>query len=644
MPIKYSNITTYLVLAVILLSVSVSYHNAISNGFTSDDIDLVLKNNLISDWSNLKAILTSGYWPDRPDGAGLYRPFVIISYLIEHSLSGLDPLLYHIDNILLHFLCSFLLYLVLKPVFKDPRGAVISATIYAVHPVHVEAVAWVSGRSDLLSTLFLLVSFLFYQKRNHHKKAYVLLSCCSFFLALMSKESALILPPLLILYSVLFESSTESGRTYRLIKGISPYAAVFTVYLALRISAIGVLGPVEEERLLEGFSAFKIFLLMSEALFHYIRLGFFPFSLSADYNYQPSASLLDYKVIIPIVILALSLVFTKRIIRASSTAYFAIMWFIVCLLPVSNIIPIGIVMSERALYLPSMGICILLGLIFSSALGTDSHKSRVWMKPAVVVSVLVVTAMFAALSIQRNPVWKDRSSYDLELIRVCKNRIRNYPDHAPYYSKLAALYHKNGIRDDDAEKAAIAAVRMDYDNFASHYFMAIIHFDRGRIEEALKESEISLGLEENAEVYSLRGLIFYSIGEYAEADRMNEHAIRLKPEFGQYYLDRGYVRLRMGDTDTAYGLFEQAAVLSPENHLPFLEQGIILLEKGEFIKASHKLESAVKLNPSSSKSLYFLGLAYLNSGRTEMAKAALEDARKIEPSNLLIKDLLDKIP
>lgn len=631
MSIKFINRKDALSATLILAAVFLSYFNALSNGFVYDDKLLVEFNYNIRSLGNIPTLFSTGYWTDQLAGAGLYRPVTMLSFLAEYTIAGTSPLIYHLDNILLHFLCSVLVYMIMKSLVQDSLAPVFAAVLFAAHPVHTEAVAWVSGRAELLATLFTLLAFWIFVRRPL-KSGNTALSCAAFFIALMSKETAAVLPVLLAAYILLFDKADRLAGRLKRILALYPYLTLFIIYMVIRFSVIGVLGPSGKYAALLNFSRYEAFLIMTEAFYHYLRLSFFPLVLSEDYYYKPVESLFNYKVVIPILAAGSAVLFAKRIIRYSRPLYLGVVWFFIALLPVSNIIPTGIFMSDRALYLPSVGICMLLGIMLSGAYSYGARKSWGWAGPAVIAAVVAITALFAVRAIYRNPVWGDQFKFEERLIETSKKRVAIYPFY-PNYLLLADAYVRHGYMGPEAEEAALNAVRLDEGSSNAHYYLSVIYLNGGRLQGALDEAEKSLRLKKTGKTFTVLGTIYYMLGRYAESDEMHIEAIKLEPANGQYYLNRGYTRLQLKDPDTALWLFDTAGRIDPSLVYAFIEQGKLLLARQDYAHAVEKLELAVRTAPDNPDAHYELAVAYMGSGRQELANRELDETLRIAPGH-----------
>src|SRR6185436_17495008 len=190
-----------LVLAGLTAVVLLAYGGTLRNGFTFDDHAIIVQNSLIKRMEYRPTLLTSDYWAGVRDPgaaptihAGLYRPLVLLSFAVNHAAAGLSPWSYHLINVLLHLGVTWLLYAVARQLEFSLQAALAAALLFALHPIHAEAVAGVVGRAELLMSAGVLAGLLWGMQGR------LWLSLAAFFLALLSKEQAVMLPALLLLY------------------------------------------------------------------------------------------------------------------------------------------------------------------------------------------------------------------------------------------------------------------------------------------------------------------------------------------------------------------------------------------------------------------------------------------------------------
>jgi hypothetical protein len=205
---------------------------------------------------------------------GFYRPIPMLTYMADYSLWKLSAAGYHFTNILLHVLAALCVYWFIGTLFNDRALSFLAGAFFVVHPAHTEAVTYISGRSDSLGLIFMLLSFIFYIKetRANNLRTYILMIAC-YTLALLSRENTMILPLLLLLYHYAFK---EKFR----IKAFAPVLALACIYIVLRATALKSIisnlpCPSSLPQRIPGFFV---------AITNYIRLLFLPFDLHMEYG------------------------------------------------------------------------------------------------------------------------------------------------------------------------------------------------------------------------------------------------------------------------------------------------------------------------------------------------------------------------
>ena len=154
------------IITLIIILTALSYINTLHNSFVYDDNTYVVENRQIRSISNIPKAFISSYPPDAKE-QGLYRPLVTISYIFDYAVWGLNPKGFHLTNLILHILTSIIIYLLALEILKKSWPSLIAALIFALHPVHTEAVTWVVGRAEVMAGLFYFLSFLLYIKAGN---------------------------------------------------------------------------------------------------------------------------------------------------------------------------------------------------------------------------------------------------------------------------------------------------------------------------------------------------------------------------------------------------------------------------------------------------------------------------------------------
>ncbi|MBN3038164.1 MAG: glycosyltransferase family 39 protein, partial [Candidatus Omnitrophica bacterium] len=261
--------------AIVLLGFSV-YGNCLGGEFILDDEALVRDNLSIKRWSNIPKIFSEDIAASVETGSTFYRPLQMLTYMFDYSLWRLDPKGYHLSNVLLHILVSLSLFWLINMLYNNRLLSLLASLFFLSHPIHTEAVAYISGRADPLACLFMLLSFIFYIRYlRKENMASFLLIIISYVLSLLSRENSLILPLILLLYHYIFKEKIR----------LKPFLSVLSLtafYIIIRFTLLRFLlaGGVYHTRLYQRIPGFLV------ALASYIRLLFAPFDLHMEYTNQ----------------------------------------------------------------------------------------------------------------------------------------------------------------------------------------------------------------------------------------------------------------------------------------------------------------------------------------------------------------------
>lgn len=621
------------------LAVAVSYFNAIGNGFIYDDLALVMKNPQVKDWRYLPEIFTSGYWTTTFGASGgLYRPLTTISFLVDHTFGG-SPMPFHVDNILIHFVCTLLVYLVLKAILGRERPALFAAIVFAVHPVHTEAVAWISGRAEILSVTLLMASLWVFIARPP-RPLYVSASVALFFLALLAKETAAVLPVLLAVYMSLYQPATGSRENgLRLFRRLWPHAAAFAVYFLIRAIVLSdsLLPPPHTIPLLQ-VGPYERLLTMFTAYFHYARLALFPTGLTVFY-YFFTESALHFTVLAFLAAAVLLAVFGRKLVAGDRDAAFGVSLFLIALFPVSNIIPTGIIMSERAMYLPSVGVCLILGLAFARAANSQAAALR---RGAFAIFGLLVIA-FVSLALLRNPYWRSEDDFVKSNMEFYERAVKVRPDIALNWSNLADIRVFLGKYDDETMGYIEQALRLDPDDYLAHFAKAAVLERQGRLEESLREYEACLATTPSFKIYNDAGALLQKMGRYEESRKSLEQAIELNPYCDICYLNLGIGLAAQGDEDGAYRNYGAAIRLNPRNAGAHFRLGVLLGARNELDRAIEELRAVTRLAPDFADAYYYLAVAYGCRGDIGAASAEVYRALELKPDYPEARELKERL-
>lgn len=519
---------TVLLVAVIAVVV---YLSAIPGDFCFDD-KLIQRDPRIHGQTSFWTIFVTDYWYTYiGTSADLYRPLTIASYALNYAVTGLSSPAFHVVNVGLHALFCVLLVYLLDVLLRDRSLAVVSGLLFATHPVHTEAVTGIVGRAEVLSALFLLGA-LYLHARDYTLKGWgqaiwLPVAGVLYFCALLSKETAIVGIGLLVVVEVTkrlratLPGANEAGSPSRAARAapasirvslgvLGLYIGVACLYVYVRFLVVGGFlqkPPAKEYYLLFGQPLLTRLLTGMKVFAIYLRLLFFPVTLSADYSYNqvPLSHSVD-SVAIAIGLLAtacLGAVFAWAWTRRVIAVVFALGFFAAAYSVVSNlIVPIGVLVAERLLYLPSVGFCVgiaWVGLMVSRRYAPLLRGSGARYAPAGVLAVVLL--LYSARTIIRNFDWSDQETLYAATVRDSPNC------HAALFNYSAVLMQTS--KRPDRKELALAYLLRGYeirrDNYPSLVNLTILYLGRGELEQARKFA--LEGLQVRPDSTKLKGLL-----------------------------------------------------------------------------------------------------------------------------------------
>lgn len=545
------------------------YANALPNAFLWDDLFLVVGNPAIKRWDALPTLFTSDLFPGAMR-SGYYRPLQALTYALDYGFWGLVPAGFRLTNVAWHAAAAVLLYAVGVRVLGITTAALLAALVFAVHPIHVEAVAYVAGRSDPLSAALLLGAVLAFLGGG---RAGGIASAGLFFLALLAREAALVLPLLLL---VLDRVPPRAAR--RPLRDYWPHALALAAYAMLRATSVapGVTPATAAVPL-----AFRL-LTTAEVIVRYLAILVVPLGLHMERTVAPVASLLDPAALAATAAVgALVAGAVRWRVRAWPVAV-GVAWFLAALLPVANIVPLATFMAEHWLYVPVMGLCL--------ALGWAAARTR-----AGVAAAAVVIVLFGGLTVRRTTEWRDaRTLYEHllplapESLRVRVNLAEAYQD-AGESARARTAYQEVVRRWPDRPETADA-----WNNLGN------LEREAGKTAEALAAFDAALALQpHHVAARNGRALVLQTLGRVAEAERELVTALALDPAAATTHSNLGNLYFRRDDVARARDAYLEAVRLDPDHADAHNNLGSAYYRLGERALAEREYRTALRLDPGS---------------------------------------------
>jgi len=594
----------------------------------------------------------------------LWHPITWLSLMLDYRLYGLKPAGYLLTNLLLHVLNTLILFFVLNHMTRAPWRSAFVAALFAVHPLHVESVAWVSERKDVLSTfwgLLTIVIYLYHVSKPALWKYTLMIALFS--LALMSKSMLVTLPFSLLLldfwplcrFSLTEQTpaavqkitkANEAKQTGKKQPRKSSTAEIRDKnHEQLSKAAIGSIGPL----LLEKVPLLILSLLSSFITFHfhqktggiittipilhrvenailsyatYLFKSFCPINLAVFYPFQnplPAEWVATSSVLL-LLITAGVLYFRNRK-PYLLTGWF---WYIGTLVPVIGIVQAGNqAMADRYTYIPLIGLSIIV------AWGTYDLLQK-WPQRKMILSA-AASIVLAALMVV---TWKQVGYWKNSLV-LFEHAVAATNDNYLAHHQLGMFYAERG-NIEEAVRHASEAVRLKPDYALSRIGLGNALLDGGRLDEAERQYREAIRLDPHfQEAFLGIGRVLQARGRIEESRVYFQKAIEINPRYPRAYLLLGDVLSAQGKTDDAMACYRRAAELNPDYaDAAYNNMGIALRSQGRIPEALSRYREAIRLNPKNVSARMNMGNILVSQGQIEEGIGQFREVVQIDPGNI----------
>jgi protein O-mannosyl-transferase len=492
--------------AALLLIAAAVYANSLANGFITDDKLQLLGNPLVTQLRNLPQVFGSGVWSFLGYQGNYYRPVQFLLYAFLYWVFGPHAVGFHCIMLLLHAANTALVYAIARHLLSRsmPGAAWIAGALFAVHPIHTEAVDWIAALPDALLTTLILAGLLAFVRQNAQPNRWQPAAHCGLYLlALLTKETGIVLLPLYAGYATMVRTNRRNAPLY------AGMAAIFALYLALRVHALGGLAPAQQAFLQLSPAAFAMSAVVIAA--GYFASLVWPADLNFFHIFHVTSQITP-QLVLALVTLAAIAFAAFRLRRRQPMVSYSIFWIALTLTPALNLAGVGQnVFAERYLYLPSVGFVWLAGLAWM--------RLRAESPPFAWPVAAAILLACSAETMARNPDWKD----DYTLLQV--------------------------------------TLKQSPESGYLHNLMAGVWVERDQFRRALDEQTLAVRYEPRSVVFHKNlGNILLGV-DSAGAIREFETVTRLQPSLAEGHQDLGLAYQALGDSARANAEFERAAAL-----------------------------------------------------------------------------------
>lgn len=572
----------------VLLAVAIggAYYNTLDNEFVFDDYFIVLDNSAVrlppQEWPKLFGL---------DGGVGAYRPLRTLSYVVDYRLGGDRPFVYHLFNLIYHWLASCLVFLVAgqliannavarrqlpvaRPLDSAPRPphcalqiALGAALLWVLHPVQTDSVAYISGRRDILAGLFFFLSFYAFLRlrtpnsglRTVDRVVWVGTAFLAFVLGALCKEAAFVLPVVFFAYDVCQEHTPDRSlgrsilRIFRLHKRL---------YFPFFFAAAGALWYYRAYLFVilewHGGGSLATWVTVPRLWMHYLKLLLFPVTLNADYSnaFPLSSSLLEGHTLTATFGV---MIFVAAVLWGLKQGYrlvaFCGLWLVITLLPVSHLLPHPELLADHYLYVPSFGFCLLTGLALTRLANSRGDPlsrpagGRGMPRPYVKVVcgyglIAVLLTLYGVRTVVRNNDWQDELTLWRKTVETAPRSAR------AHYNLGVVLKERKDLRGALQAFQSAAAANPSYGY--SYTGMAEVYLQWMQLREALTYAQQGRDLRPQWPwAHFILGQVYFRSGEPLPAISAFEQAVVLRPDLLPAYMTLAELYRTLGDEEKA---------------------------------------------------------------------------------------------
>ncbi len=564
----------YIVLSIVTLAV---YWQVNRFDFVNfDDYLMVTENYRIQSSINQDTLR----WAFTTNHADLWSPLLWVSFLLDYQLYGLNAGGYHVTNLILHILSALLLFWLFNRMTKAIWPSAFVAAVFALHPLHVESVAWITERKDVLSAFFWMLTlclYAFYTEKPVLKR--YLLVLFSFICALMSKSMVITLPAIMVLLDYWplnrFEpQKSKSNLILWQLKEKAPFFILSAIFAIVTFYIQYYFPSVQNDN--SAHHPLHLRLANASVSFvTYLEKTFWPHDMAAFYPFV--ANVQAWKVIGSLLLILAITAFVIIMIKRMPYLIVGWLWFSITILPVIKILQIGKdAMADRYHYLPSIGIAIMVAWGIPWLFHFENLRKKI-LAPAAVIFLTIMTIL----------AWLQCS----------------------YWRNSVALFNH--------------ALKVTHNNYVAHNCLALASFEGGKTEEIIKHFDISIQLQpDNFMAYNGRGMIYSKIGQYNEAIEDYNKAININPKY--YYIFKAYNNIgiayaQQGQYKEAINDFNKAIALKPGYSDAYYNRGVAYANMGRYQQAIEDYNKSIMLKPGYTEAYYNRGVACTNLGEYQSA-------------------------
>ena len=552
---------------------------------------------------------------------GNYQPVTIFSYVIDFAIGELNSKVYHWSNLIYHLLNTVLVFILIRLISKSVIAAFLTSILFGIHPLHVESVAWISGRKDLLFTGFYIGSLIFYLKyldEGNSKKPYFL-SLVLFLFSLLAKGTAVTLPVILILVDLFKGKKFEK----KLLTDKIPFFALSILFGLIAINSQESLGKaVEVNATLTGLDSFFIgcygFMMYFVKLIVPYKLAcFYPYPIKVDGSLP---TIFYLSALISLGILGLALYLAKRY----KAVLFGVGFFLVNIFLLLQFFPIGgAVMADRYSYLSFIGLFFIVGHFGDQLFNNENYKTL-----GLILFSLILLG-FSFITFQRCKIWNNSEV-------LWSDVIEKYPEASGAYNNRAQYFFNEK---NDFNRAFVdfqKCVELDPSNYKALTSIGLIYYSSKNYKEAINFYSRAISVNNSyADAYCNRAIVYSILNNFDKAEVDYNKAIELNPSDPQNFLNRANIYTDQRQFEKALRDYNRAIFIKRDYSKAYYNRAYMYLLNNKPQEAITDLNTSIQIDPNFGLAYYYRSMAYFELLQYELAS---NDALKAKSMGILLED------
>jgi tetratricopeptide (TPR) repeat protein len=619
--------TQAIIVACIALITFLFFRVCFDNQLTNwDDPGYVRDNPLIKDISpdGLANIFSTSVM-------GNYHPLTILTYAIEYSFVRLDPRLYHIDSVLFHIGVTILVFWFVKILTRKPIAAAVTALLFGLHPMHVESVAWLAGRKDVVYGFFYVaacIAYVYYIRTQKNKALLYTGVIVLFICSLLAKPVAVTLPVVMFIIDY-FER--RPFNKWLIIEKLPHFA------IAIGFGIKSVLDQIKFDALATNnvnYNPLERFALGGYALITYLWKALVPVGLSNFYPYPvKDGNMISWGYFLYPVVVALAIFLIWKFARKNRVVVFGLLFFLANIVLLLQFIPVGgAILADRYSYIPYLGLFFIGGYYVSSFFEPGKNRQTCY---AVLGGAIVYALVLGYMSSERSKVWYDTSS-------LWRDEIEKHPDAPNAYNNLGFEYFNKfnesvdpaarRIYFDSSLQLLTKATQLQNDFANPLVSLGELYRAANDFPTAKKYYYTALQLKDkegSANAYLGLAIIYAITRNFDSSGYCFKKAIEARPYFPEAHSNFGNYYDMMGRHEESLEQYAIAISQNPDMYAPYLNRGRELTRMKRCDEAMQDFDKALTLNPGMGEIYYFRSYCHTQRGNKAQALQDVETGLKL---------------